>query len=52
MVFEQDESLEVSQTNIEYGINNKPLVGVLMQAGVLCSQIGLAYAGEPVLESA
>ncbi len=45
MVFEQDES-------IEYDINNKALVGALMPAGVLRSQIGLTYTGEPVPESA
>lgn len=37
---------------IEHDINNKPLVDALLQAGIPRSQIILAYAGEPVPDSA
>lgn len=37
-----------NQIVIDKDINNKPLVDALLQAGVLRSQIILAYAGEPV----
>jgi hypothetical protein len=37
---------------IEHDMNNKPLVAALLQAGIPRSAIILAYAGEPVPESA
>ncbi len=37
---------------IEHDINNKPLVDALLQAGIPRGQIILAYAGEPVPDSA
>jgi hypothetical protein len=37
---------------VERDINDKPLVDALLQAGIPRQQIVLAYAGEPVEESA
>lgn len=37
---------------VELGMNNKPVVDALVQAGISRSQIVLAYAGEPVEETA
>lgn len=37
---------------VDRDINNKPLVDALVQAGIPRTQIVLAYAGEPVPESA
>lgn len=37
---------------IDHDMNNKPLVDALVQAGIPREQIILAYAGEPVPETA
>jgi hypothetical protein len=37
---------------IEHDMNNKPLVDALLQAGIPREQVILAYAGEPVPETA